>query len=74
MFESLTSIIYEVFRVVYHFPLGVLFFSHRELETAEFRYCEVHDSCGCALFICSLASSRAVSATEKGWRWISIVD
>jgi len=54
-----------------------VFFSHGEFETAEFRYCEVHDSYGCALlctFYLPLESSWAVSAIGKGSRWISIVD
>lgn len=57
MFESLTSIIYDVFRVVYHFPLGVsCFFLAESLKLLSFDIvkCMIHTAVCCALFICPL--------------------
>lgn len=44
-----------------------MFCSRREFETAEFRYCEVHDSYGCALctFICPLEAHGPFLRKEK---------
>lgn len=47
MFESPTSIIYDVGKVVYHFicRTSLLMFFRALSKTAEFRFGEVHESC-----------------------------